>query len=402
MACLLSCGGPGSDGVGGTFLQFERAATVDPSQFAGSAVGLVFGDRFFSTTDGSLYEVKESGATQVEGYRSAFVSVDGATLYASKADGSLWKTADVATWTQVTAGPYAAYGLTTERLLAVQRVSFGIGTLLESKDAGATWSPIGEVKAGYEIGTSDGFSISAVAGTRARVTAQVQDAQPGITYAASQVYLLDGGSLSVVGIYRKNDPVFAPPFPRLVTRDGVAVFTDRDTPNLPSDATSLVLLSNPGATPVLASGKRLRWATPALVDAFTEVTPLGFDSTGRLVVVSAAGALRTVKPLTAGADDSATIFAGPGCGDRNSFGPDVGSNPRPEGAFRNESGKAVLVRWIDAQYRWFKLGTVEAGGSLALSSTNAQVTHGLLVTDPATDACLLFTKLQETGDVTLR
>ncbi|MBL9039668.1 MAG: hypothetical protein JNG84_14220 [Archangium sp.] len=392
---LTACGGGG--GVAdGTYLQFE---TVFTHVSAASGVPWVFADRVFQDRGTSpLTELTaDSAQRELDGFHGA--AVKGATLFSLKADGTVWKSSDGETFTQASTETFTLLSATTERLLALRRVSFGEATVHESRDDGATWTVIGPVDAGFKVGNRETLFFSRPAGALIRVTVGVSDDSAGNTNFANQTYLLTGSTLELVGALRGTNPIQAPPFPVLQTPAGLAVFSEKDQPNNAPDGLSLVLINNPGKTPDVLTGQRVHWASDVLADSFTEALPLGLDSQGRLMVATAGRVMRTVRPLTTSSDDRGRILKGPGCGGRLTHQPDRGSNPTSKMLVKNESGRPLLVRTIDAQQRWRKQGTVEAGASLP---AGADVTYGVMVSDPADDTCLLFQALGESGDIVVR
>ena len=398
-AALVSCAGGSASG---TYLQFENVFTLADGSL-GNARLMSFRDRLFADFETSCAEYKDGVTVPLNNLRSLVVLQD--ALYALQADGTVAQSTDGSTFTPVASvEKFTVLGAVDTRLIALRRVGFAEGTVHASSDKGLTWSQLGSIDAGFKVGNFEDLHIGRAAGDRLRLSANVADNQggQGNTNFASQTFELKGTTLTLVGALRGTNPIFAPPFPSEITADGLAVFVEKDESNLPVDAVSLVLMTNPGSTPDLQTGRRVHWASPLLTDQFTVVQPVGLDSQGRLVVAVGTRLLRTVRPLKASLDDRAVILKGPGCGRRLDFDPDKGSNPRSENVVKNATNKAVLLRYVDAQLRFQRLGILMPQESKDLKQTPVNVTYGVLASDASDDTCLLFQQATEKGTIEIR
>lgn len=122
----------------------------------------------------------------------------------------------------------------------------------------------------------------------------------------------------------------------------------------------------------------------------------------RLVVGGGDSVYRSATPVRDG-DQSAAILKGPGCGERATFEPDLKNDDAVKVSIRNEVGQKVLVRQIDNQHRWQRLGELAPGEEKKLrewSSNAARQNARIMVSDPVDDTCLgLYTVSEDDESV---
>lgn len=361
LALFAGCDLFGGGADAGFYLRFEPIAGAVA---AGSVRPLILGDEVLWTSSTDTLVLTARGEERWPlGWATV---VDGVVYGIDRSTGGVSRTTDGVTLEPVSAEAFDNLGSLAGRLVALRRKSIGRYGMFVSDDLGVTWRAASDLTAGFEVGDGDSSWVTREAGGRLRATIDVFafDARDNAN-RASQTY--DITLAEAVVVARTGNPEVErtpPPFPDFISDGGLGFFPNRES--LVSqlrvgDMTSLTVIRDPGFAPDLATGVPLRWAVANRGEQTlgTELTALGVDAAGHLIVSSSTQIYRTVNPLV-GDDERAEILRGPGCAGRSSWDAKR-SDATTDVTVTNGSGRRLQMWSIDTEMGWNSRGTVEAG-----------------------------------------
>jgi hypothetical protein len=397
IVALAGCDLLGAGTDAGFYLRFEP---VEGPVSSGSSRPLVLGDAVWWTTSMDMSGRVESGDVR---WPVAWATVVNGVAYGLARDGGgVVKTADGQSFEVVSAEVFDNLGSVDGRLVALRRKSIGRYAMFISEDLGASWRATTDLTAGFEVGDGDNSWITREAGGRLRATIDVfaLDERDNAN-RASQTYDITADEAVVVGRTGNPEVERTPsPFPDFVSDAGLGFFPNRDSliqQLRVGDMTSLTVIRDPGPAPDIASGVPLRWALANRGEQTlgTELTALGVDTAGRLLVASSTQIYRTLNPLSD--DERADILRGPGCAGRSSWYAEW-SDDTTDVIVTNNAGRRLQMWSIDTEMGWTSRGTVEADAEAAFFIMR---NTRLMFTAPEDDTCIAVHTLPDEQTATL-